>query len=1087
VIIFGLGAIFGVLSAIRTLQISRRWSDFRLRQRYVVQARGSVLLALLSGALALGLFILARSTRASIIPAAPPVAPISIASSTASPIPEAAATETTTPTIIIPTQTPITPSPVVIPSAAPATATPVMPIAVQALIQGTVTPAFDVEFGRLRFSTEINNYTLVAPGEEFTNPIKQMYSVFTYQPLGVKVEWIALWYQDGALKYVDTTSWKDFPAGVAVAGWTRPAPEWQPGNYEVQVFVGTDWKASGRFVLEGDAPTPTPSPPPSATATAPPTATTSSTATITRTPTASPLPPPSQTPTAASSVTPQPSATPSPSATASPSPTRTEAPRLAPPSTPTASQTPAPTATWTPRPSSTPIPTSTATRLPSPTPSITPSPTLTPTLVPITLDVYFTNPRAAGDTSAATEAVRRQIGGTNDVMAAALNQYFAGPTVEEQNHGLELTRNGFVGYRRVEFVDGVVSVYLSGNCTASGNGYSLARPLIATLRQFPGVLYVKLYDAYDHTGNALSAADSWPTCLDVIFTLTPTASATPTATSTPSRTPTAPPTPTNSPPPTATASPLPSRTPLPTHTASPLPTRTPIPTSTRTPVPSATDTPLPTATTTRTPRPTATPTSTPSRTPTSSPTPTLTRTPLPTSTPRPTLTPTITFTAGPTWTPRPTLTLTPVNAPTRVSGPSQPAVPAGPTPTLDAACDRAEFLGDVTIVDNATLRPGEAFRKTWRIQNAGNCPWTAAYRLVFVRGDQMGGLDSVALPALVAPGQSADVSVDLVAPVSQGEYGGFWQLKTPGGTTFGMGPGGSGNLWVQIRVAGEPLATITATRTSAPSPAVTPTGWAEATLTAFVATQTAAAAPTATEAAVVSTTEAADLAKDACSAQWQANDGMLSCPGADGDPRGLIAVLSQANQEDGTTTSAATLLTVPSEAQDGYILGLYPQYQVRLGDRFQSSVGCEDGAELCSVLFRVSYLDTRGAAHDLWTVGEFLDGHYLDLDLDLSDLAGQQIRIVLSVSNLGSSTGDRALWVAPRIVNVPGSEQPSTATAPTTIAASATGTVVPPPTPQTAPPSATVAAPTAAPTPKPPIPAFFDLIVEFFRQLFRPR
>ena len=68
-------------------------------------------------------------------------------------------------------------------------------------------------------------------------------------------------------------------------------------------------------------------------------------------------------------------------------------------------------------------------------------------------------------------------------------------------------------------------------------------------------------------------------------------------------------------------------------------------------------------------------------------------------------------------------------------------------------------------------------------------------------------------------------------------------------------------------------------------------------------------------------------------------------------------------------------------------------------------LGCELGAQLCSVLFRVSYLDTMGAAHDLWTVGEFLDGHHVDLDLDLSDLAGQQIRIVLSVSNLGSSDG----------------------------------------------------------------------------------
>src|SRR4030042_388747 len=60
VLIFGLGAIFSLLSAVRSLQISRRWSDYRLRRRYIVQARGSVLLSVLSGALAAGLLIFGR-------------------------------------------------------------------------------------------------------------------------------------------------------------------------------------------------------------------------------------------------------------------------------------------------------------------------------------------------------------------------------------------------------------------------------------------------------------------------------------------------------------------------------------------------------------------------------------------------------------------------------------------------------------------------------------------------------------------------------------------------------------------------------------------------------------------------------------------------------------------------------------------------------------------------------------------------------------------------------------------------------------------------------------------------------------------
>ena len=1205
VLIFGLGAIFSLLSAIRTLQISRRWSDYRLRRRYIVQARGSVLLSVLSGALAVGLLMVGQLWRSTTQPAAlPPTATVAPMQA-ASPLPTAAPSETAppspadpptetpippsyTPTVVVNTQTPsITPT-------SPITPTPILPIAVQAMIQGTVTPAFDTQFGRVRFSTEINNYTLVAPGEMFRNPIKQMYAVFTYQPVGVKVEWTALWYQNGELKYVDTTSWQDFPSGVAVAGWLRPSPEWKAGEYEVQVFVGTDWKVSGRFTLEGDPPTATPSPTlmPTASPTLSPTA--SDTPTITRTATASPLPPPSRTPRPTLTFTPPPSSTPLPTSTAAPSatsspapsftpaatatprptatrtaapalaaaatPTQTHTPRPAPTSTalptatrtarptpsstppppptnttlptttrttrPTASHTPPPpptntepptatktnTNTATPRPSATLAPTSTWTAtvtntpLPSDTPTATPS--ITPTPTPVQLSVYFVNMNPTDDRKPPFhEPVARQVPGGSNLLAAALDEYFLGPSIEEKARGLVALQNGYVSYRRVEFINGVVYVYLAGNCKPTGTGYSIAQPLIATLRQFPGVLYVKLFDEYDHTADAAHAVDSWPVCLDVIFTSTPTPSPTrtltptitPTGTATRTPIPTSTPLPTRTPIPTATDTPLPTETstPLPTHT--PPPTRTPVPTATltpqptNTPQPSATPSPLPT----RTPFPTATASPRPSRTPlstatftlrpTNTPRPTATASPVPTRTEVPSATPfpTQTRTPAPTFTPRPTLTLTPINAPTQASlttplASATAVVGGSPTATLDASCNRAEFLGDVTIVDDAALRPGEVFRKTWRLQNAGSCSWTGAYQLVFVRGDHMGGPDSLPLPALVVSGQVADVSVDLVAPATPGEYQGFWQLRTPEGTTFGIGPTGSGNLWVKIQVAGPPLSTATSSG-QAPTTAATPTGWAEATLTAFVATETAEAAPSPTPRILVTPVAVTDFASDACSAQWQTNEGTRDCPGQDGDPRGAVSVMREAALEDGTIVSQPALLTVPSLSQDGYILGLYPQYQVQAGDRFQTLAGCEQNADLCSVLFRVSYLDSTGAAHDLWSLGEFQDGKYFDLDLDLSDLAGQQVRFVLSVNNLGDSTGDRALWIAPRIVRLPQAGGPT----PSAPAATATSTTAPTPTH-----TPVVASPTAVvpvETPMAPIPLFFNSVVEFFRGLFGTR
>jgi hypothetical protein len=337
--------------------------------------------------------------------------------------------------------------------------------------------------------------------------------------------------------------------------------------------------------------------------------------------------------------------------------------------------------------------------------------------------------------------------------------------------------------------------------------------------------------------------------------------------------------------------------------------------------------------------------------------------------------------------------------------------------------------------------------------------------------------------ATVIPGQSADLSVDLIAPPAPGQYEGFWQLQTPDGAVFGIGPTAAGHLWVKIQVAGQALATATVTA-GTPSPATAqPTGWAEATLTAFVGTETAEAAMTAsspTPEIRATAIPAADLVRQACEAQWQANDGVLACPGQDGDPRGAISVLSVSTLEDGSTLSQPTLLTVPALVQDGYILGLFPQYQVQAGDRFQALVGCEHNAQQCSVLFRVSYLDASGAALDLWTLGEFYDGQYFDLDLDLSELAGQQIRLVLSVNDLGSSVGDRALWVAPRIVRLPAAAAtprpaPTLTPAPTSTATAAT-------TPTTTAASLTPLAP--AETPAPPIPQFINSVLDFFRRLF---
>ena len=198
--------------------------------------------------------------------------------------------------------------------------------------------------------------------------------------------------------------------------------------------------------------------------------------------------------------------------------------------------------------------------------------------------------------------------------------------------------------------------------------------------------------------------------------------------------------------------------------------------------------------------------------------------------------------------------------------------------------------------------------------------------------------------------------------------------------------------------------------------------------------------------------------------------------------------MNQAKLEDGSTAALPTLLTFPSDSADGYILGVYPEYQVQAGDHFQATVGCELNATSCSVLFRLSYLDSAGAPHDLWSLGEFYDGKYFDEDIDLSALAGQPVKLILSVASLGSSTGDRALWVAPRIVHfpveVPTSESTATATAQATPSLTPTLTPTPAPTATLTPtPVSTPPAGNENPAPSS-IQQIVDMIVSFFRQLF---
>jgi hypothetical protein len=123
-----------------------------------------------------------------------------------------------------------------------------------------------------------------------------------------------------------------------------------------------------------------------------------------------------------------------------------------------------------------------------------------------------------------------------------------------------------------------------------------------------------------------------------------------------------------------------------------------------------------------------------------------------------------------------------------------PTTSATPQPTEDPACTPdADFEDDVTVGDNTRIEAGERFVKTWRVLNTGSCSWGPDYHVGFMAGEQMGGPAELSVP-MTRPGESLEISMELVAPSTPGAYRGDWRMVSDV-----WGPFGS-LLYVQILV-----------------------------------------------------------------------------------------------------------------------------------------------------------------------------------------------------------------------------------------------------------------------------------------------
>jgi len=143
-----------------------------------------------------------------------------------------------------------------------------------------------------------------------------------------------------------------------------------------------------------------------------------------------------------------------------------------------------------------------------------------PTRTPLyrRIQVYFTdNDRLIAGQLPYEVAVTRFVPSSRNVVNAVLDEFFKGPGDVERNQGLAVINNGFTGYSKLDFADGGVHVYLAGKCQSNGTLYTIARPLMANLKQFPEIKFVKIYDQFGNTRAPAFRVDSIPACLDPTF------------------------------------------------------------------------------------------------------------------------------------------------------------------------------------------------------------------------------------------------------------------------------------------------------------------------------------------------------------------------------------------------------------------------------------------------------------------------------------------------------------------------------------------------------------------------------------------
>lgn len=131
-----------------------------------------------------------------------------------------------------------------------------------------------------------------------------------------------------------------------------------------------------------------------------------------------------------------------------------------------------------------------------------------------TRKVWLVDSNAVGTGNAPYFVPRQRPIRSDAPAAAALHALFAGPLPSERAAGLRLVRSQAWGFADLQIAGLFARVRLTRGCNSGGSTITVAGSIAPTLRQFPTVDWVKIYDPGGSTEQPTGQVDSIPTCLE---------------------------------------------------------------------------------------------------------------------------------------------------------------------------------------------------------------------------------------------------------------------------------------------------------------------------------------------------------------------------------------------------------------------------------------------------------------------------------------------------------------------------------------------------------------------------------------------